>query len=82
MTNPFVEHLAADAAAIASTGNGLPADDYKALAVHVLAHVVGYRHRSILSIDSTDPLVQQDVDYLARVLQATAAWHDNCAGHK
>lgn len=59
----FKEQVVIAAARIATTQPGLPGADYVMLAAHVLGQLAGYR---------TIPAVgQQDVDYLARMLQAT-----------
>lgn len=59
---PFAEHIVLDAASI-----GVAKDDYRVIAEHVLDQLAGYR--------SARAIRPQDVDYLARILQACSQWH-------
>jgi len=67
----FVEHLTADAALVAATGDRLPKPEYVALAEHVINRLAGYQSCKVIR--------QQDIDYLARILQATGGWHGDGA---
>jgi hypothetical protein len=60
----IVEDLTAGAARIASEGNGLPMDTFKALAQHVVHRLAGYRDGATTA---------QDIDYLARQFQSVFA---------
>lgn len=60
----FVKTLTERAAQIASEGRGLPLPDFVDYAEHLLTQLVGYRQARLQTH-------AQDVDYLARQLQAT-----------
>lgn len=59
----FVKLVTEEAAKIASKDNGLPRPSFRELAEHVLDHLVCYHATEL----GSNP---DDVDYLARVLQA------------